>query len=32
MRELFNEYVESGGNIPDFSDKDHDPFWDPPEP
>jgi len=32
MRALFNEYVESGGNMPDFSDKNHDPFWDPPEP
>lgn len=32
MREMFNEYVESGGNVPDFADKDRDPFWDPPEP
>jgi len=32
MREMFNEYVESGGQIPDFSDTEQDPFWDPPEP
>lgn len=32
MRHLFNDYVESGGTMPDFSDKNHDPLWDPPEP
>lgn len=32
MRELFNEYVESGGDQPDFSNQNTDPFWDPPEP
>jgi len=36
MRELYNEYVEdlvgSGGSLPDFSDHEKDPFWDPPEP
>lgn len=32
MRNLFNDYVESGGSIPDFSNKENDPFWDPPEP
>lgn len=32
MRQAFNEYVESGGTIPDFSNKENDPFWDPPEP
>jgi len=32
MRHLFNEYVESGGTVPDFSNKENDPFWDPPEP
>ena len=31
MRELLNEYFETG-TIPDFSNKDNDPFWDPPEP
>ena len=33
MRAQFNDYVESGGTqTPDFSDKEQDPFWDPPEP
>lgn len=32
MRQCFNDYVESGGDVPDFSDKERDPFWDPPEP
>ena len=31
MRELLNEYYDKG-ELPDFSDKDKDPFWDPPEP
>ena len=31
MREALNEYFESG-EVPDFSNKDNDPFWDPPEP
>ena len=30
MRELLNEYFDTG-NMPDFSDKANDPFWDPPE-
>ena len=32
MRQSFNDYVESGGTMPDFSNKENDPFWDPPEP
>ena len=32
MRQSFNEFVEAGGVVPDFSDKEQDPFWDPPEP
>ena len=32
MRNMFNEYIESGGDMPDFSNKEQDPFWDPPEP
>ena len=31
MRELFQEYVDSGCEMPDFSDHERDPFWDPPE-
>jgi len=31
MRELLNQYYDSG-ELPDFEDKDKDPFWDPPEP
>lgn len=31
MRHAFNDYAESGV-IPDFSNKENDPFWDPPEP
>jgi hypothetical protein len=31
MREHLNQYFEDG-KIPDYSDKDKDPFWDPPEP
>jgi hypothetical protein len=29
MREILNEYFDSN-TIPDFSNKDNDPFWDPP--
>jgi hypothetical protein len=32
MRELYNEYCDNLGKIPDFSDKSKDPFWDNPEP
>lgn len=31
MRALLENFIETG-QIPDFTDKDHDPFWDPPEP
>ena len=31
MRDHLNQYFEDG-QIPDYSDKDKDPFWDPPEP
>jgi hypothetical protein len=31
MKEHVNEYFDTG-NIPDYSDKSTDPFWDPPEP
>merc|ERR1719389_1470337 len=31
IREDLNEYFDSN-HIPDYNDKDHDPFWDPPEP
>lgn len=31
MREHLNQYFEDQ-TIPDYSDKDKDPFWDPPEP
>jgi len=31
MRELLNDYFDTN-QIPDFSNKDHDPFWDPPQP
>lgn len=32
MREKYNEYVDNLGKIPDFSDKNDDPWWDEPEP
>jgi len=32
MRAMYNEYIENDCKIPDFSDKNTDPFWDPPEP
>lgn len=32
MRDKYNEYVDNLGKIPDFSDKNDDPFWDSPEP
>jgi len=32
MRDKYNEYVDNLGKIPDFSNKDEDPFWDKPEP
>ena len=28
MRDKYNEYVDNLGKIPDFSNKDEDPFWD----
>ena len=31
IREVLSEYFESN-TIPDFNDKDEDPFWDPPQP
>lgn len=31
MREILNEYFDTN-NLPDFSNKDNDPFWDPPQP
>lgn len=31
MRDCLNSYFEDG-KIPDFNDKQKDPFWDPPEP
>ena len=30
MREILNEYFATNV-IPDFTDKDKDPFWDPPQ-
>lgn len=32
MREKYNEYVDNLGKIPDFSNKDEDPFYDVPQP
>ena len=32
MRDKYNEYVDNLGKIPDFSNKEEDPFWDSPEP
>lgn len=31
MRDHLNQYFDDG-SIPDYSNKDKDPFWDPPEP
>jgi hypothetical protein len=31
IRELLNNFFENG-ELPDFNNKDNDPFWDPPEP
>jgi hypothetical protein len=31
IRELLNNFFDNG-ELPDFNDKDNDPFWDPPEP
>jgi len=31
IRDVVNNYYETG-DLPDFDDKDYDPFWDPPEP
>lgn len=31
IRELLNNYFENE-TLPDFNDKEQDPFWDPPEP
>lgn len=32
MRENLNEYFDNNGEVPDFSNKELDSFWDPPEP
>lgn len=32
MRDKYNEYVDNLGKVPDFSNKEEDPFWDSPEP
>ena len=32
MRDKYNEYVDNLGQVPDFSNKEEDPFWDRPEP
>jgi len=31
IRDVINKYYEME-ELPDFNDKDYDPFWDPPEP
>lgn len=32
MRAMYNDYIDNNCQIPDFSEKSADPFWDPPEP
>jgi hypothetical protein len=31
MREILNVYFDTN-TLPDFNNKDNDPFWDPPQP